>query len=77
MNAIDTAMLQAGIGVNVAALKTAWMQRVSEVLQEATLNVPAESWMQEGGKEGRHTEQLGYVLAELQFMQRAYPDMEW
>ena len=54
-----------------------WDARVSEVLDEATLNIPANTWMQEGGKDGRHTELLGYVLAEMQFVPRAYPGMEW
>lgn len=77
MTEADNTMLQSGIGVDISQLKSTWTARVSEVLHEATLTMPVQSWMQEGGKEGRHTEHLGYVLAELQFMQRAYPNMEW
>lgn len=73
----DTAMQQEGIGADLEALKTQWMQRVQAVLQEATLIMPENNWMQKGGKEGVHTEHLGYLLAELQFMQRAYPGMKW
>jgi len=77
MSEADSAMLAAGTGVDVAALHTTWQQRVTEVLQEATLDIPAGTWMQEGGKQGTHSEHLGFILAEMQFMQRAYPSMEW
>lgn len=73
----DKAMLAEGIGVDLAAIKSKWMQHVATVIEEATLILPANNWMQSGGKECRHSENLGFVLAEMQFMQRAYPDMEW
>ena len=76
-NDTDKAMLAEGIGADLAKIKTAWMQHVGAVISEATLAMPKDAWMQQGGKEGRHTEHLGYILAELQFMQRAYPNMEW
>ena len=77
MSAADKAMLQEGIGVDLDAIRHLWQARVNTVIAEAGLTLPATKWMQEGGKDGRHTEHLGYVLAELQFMQRAYPNMEW
>ena len=77
MNETDREMLAQGIGVDVTGIHADWQKRVEEVLQEATLTIPGGTWMQEGGKEGRHSEHLGFILAELQFMQRAYPDMEW
>jgi len=73
----DTAMLQEGIGVDLLIVKTNWEQRIAKVIEEATLTLPTATWMQSGGKEGRHSEHLGYILTELQFMQRAYPNMEW
>lgn len=73
----DNAMHAAGIGVDLAAVKANWKERIAKVLEEATLTLPTGTWMQDGGKEGRHTEHLGYILTELQFMQRAYPNMEW
>lgn len=76
-NDVDKAMQKEGVGVDLDQIKTAWQKRVADVLEEATLTHPADVWMQEGGKDGRHTEHLGYILAELQFMQRAYPNMEW
>ncbi len=77
MNDTDTAMVSEGIGVDLPAIKPLWTARIRAVLDEATINIPAEAWMQKGGREGRHSEHLGYILAELQFMQRAYPGMEW
>jgi ring-1,2-phenylacetyl-CoA epoxidase subunit PaaC len=67
----------AGIGADLSRLQVRWEQRVKEVFDEAGLTYPATEWMQTGGKEGRHTEQLGYILAEMQFLQRAYPGCEW
>lgn len=74
---VDNAMHAAEVGVDLARVKANWEERIAKVIDEATLTMPTGSWMQEGGKEGRHTEHLGYVLAEMQFMQRAYPNMEW
>ena len=76
-NETDKVMLQQGIGVDLEKIRNSWMSYIQPVFREAGINIPAGTWMQEGGKEGRHTEHLGYILAELQFMQRAYPGMEW
>ncbi len=73
----EQVLIQAGVAVDVAALHAAWTQRLKEVLEEATLDMPADCWMQEGGKTGRHSEHLGFLLAEMQFMQRAYPGATW
>jgi ring-1,2-phenylacetyl-CoA epoxidase subunit PaaC len=73
----EVVMAEANIGVNVAALKEPWLQSVMEVFTEATLPVPAKTFMHTGGKTGIHTEQLGYILSELQYMQRTYPGCEW
>jgi ring-1,2-phenylacetyl-CoA epoxidase subunit PaaC len=66
-----------GYGVDLSIIKIEWDKKVKAVFEEATLTVPENSWMQSGGKEGRHTEQLGFILAEMQFLQRAYPNSEW
>ncbi|MDE3185763.1 MAG: phenylacetate-CoA oxygenase subunit PaaC [Bacteroidota bacterium] len=63
--------------VDVSSIKNDWLEKVNSVFKEGTLAVPGESWMQSGGKNGIHTEHLGYILAEMQFMQRAYPGLEW
>lgn len=63
---------------DVSALKSGWMSHVSNTLDTATLEMPsADTWMQSGGKQGRHTEHLGYILTELQYMQRTYPASQW
>ncbi len=63
--------------VDVAALKEEWLQRVKAVFEEATLKVPVQTWAQSGGKEGQHAEHFGYLLAEMQYLQRAYPNAIW
>jgi ring-1,2-phenylacetyl-CoA epoxidase subunit PaaC len=60
-----------------ASLRTEWGRTVDAVLAEATLTRPPDGWMQTGGRRGRHSEHLGYILAELQFLQRAYPGAQW
>ncbi len=64
-------------GVNPAKLQTAWMEQVQGILQEAGLTIPEKPFMHSGGKEGIHTEYFGYLLTELQYMQRVYPGCEW
>ena len=67
-----------GIGVDLSIVKTEWNKKITTVFEEATLPMPSDTiWMQSGGKEGKHTEQLGYILAEMQFLQRAYPNSNW
>ena len=74
----ETAMAEAGIGVHVSMLKTEWVKQVTDVFEEATIPVLSfDGWMQQGGKNGMHTEYLGYILADLQYLQRAYPGSEW
>lgn len=73
----DKAMVSEGIGVDVTKLKDTYYATVSEILEEATLEVPESKWFQKGGKQGIHTEHLGYLLSDLQYMQRTYPNMEW
>jgi ring-1,2-phenylacetyl-CoA epoxidase subunit PaaC len=70
-------VIDEGIGVDVSLLKTKWEEKIKAVFEEATLSCPDKVFMQTGGKEGKHTEHLGFILAELQFMQRAYPGCEW
>ncbi len=74
-DAVDEAMEVAGVAPDLAGLREGWDRRVDTVLARATLTRPADGWMQSGGKDGRmHTEHLGYILAEMQFLPRAYPD---
>lgn len=76
-DALDLEMAQQGIAPDLIAVKAAWDKKVTEILREATLTVPSNHWMQSGGKQGRHTEHLGFLLAEMQYLQRAYPGQVW
>lgn len=73
----ETALLQENMGVDLSIVRQQWNQKVQEVFAEATIQIPEKSWAQQGGKTGIHTEHLGYILAEMQFLQRAYPGAEW
>jgi ring-1,2-phenylacetyl-CoA epoxidase subunit PaaC len=76
-DAVDRAAFEAGIGPDLGAIRTRWRDKVAEVLDEATLTHPGDSWMQSGGKQGRHTEKMGFILAEMQHIQRTYPGLNW
>ena len=76
-NELDHQMAAAGIGPDLGKVKLLFDQKVEEVMAKATLRKPADTWMQSGGKDGRHSEYLGYILADMQFLQRAYPGLEW
>ena len=73
----DKAMVSEGIGVDVTKLKDAFYKKVSAILIESTLQTPNLQYFQKGGKNGIHSEHMGYILTEMQFMQRAYPNMNW
>jgi ring-1,2-phenylacetyl-CoA epoxidase subunit PaaC len=70
-------VIASGQAPDIATLQAPWLDMVSGICREAGLQLPANTAMQHGGKQGRHTEYMGYLLAELQYMQRAYPDMKW
>ncbi len=70
-------MADAGIGVDVSKLKDAYYKEVGSVLNEATLEIPQVQFFHKGGKQGVHTENLGYILADMQYMQRTFPNMTW
>ena len=76
-DAVDREMEERGIGPDPAGLREPWFDQVRQTLSEATLTLPSGKWMQRGGKQGVHTEKLGYILAEMQFLQRAYPGAQW
>jgi len=75
---VDQMVHEAGIAPSLAQIQPAYQQKLQSITEEATLKLPEVKYMQSGGKDGRmHSEYLGYILAELQFVQRAYPNMEW
>lgn len=73
----DKAMVAEGIGVDATLLKVNYYKKVNAILEEATLQVPIIEYFQKGGKQGIHSEHMGYILTELQYMQRTYPNMTW
>jgi ring-1,2-phenylacetyl-CoA epoxidase subunit PaaC len=76
-DAIDEALVAAGIAPDPESLRAGFDAHVQAVLKEATLEVPDVSWQVSGGRRGVHTEHHGYILAEMQFLQRAYPGATW
>jgi ring-1,2-phenylacetyl-CoA epoxidase subunit PaaC len=77
VDASDEALTEAGIVPDLSDLKSLWLKEVNTVLELATLQIPTNNWQFEGGRKGVHSEHMGYLLSELQFMQRVYPNMEW
>ena len=65
------------MNIDLIALQNNWAEKVDVIFQEATLSIPKNTFMQTGGKTGTHTENLGFILTELQYMQRAYPNSQW
>ena len=74
---VDTAFTDTFAGPDLASLRAQWQGNVTAVLEEATLSKPEDAWMASGGKQGRHSEHLGYLLAEMQHLQRAHPGATW
>jgi ring-1,2-phenylacetyl-CoA epoxidase subunit PaaC len=74
---LDEAMKEYWNGPDLDALKDAWLKEVTSVLDESTIPLPEKHWMAGGGKQGQHSEHFGYLIAEMQYMQRAYPDASW
>jgi ring-1,2-phenylacetyl-CoA epoxidase subunit PaaC len=74
---LDREMAALGIGVDPATLRSAWDHRVDAVLGEATLARPTDPYQRSGGRTGTHTESLGHLITEMQWMQRTYPGLEW
>jgi len=77
MDETDRAMAEQGIGVDIEALQPQWTEYISGVIKKATLQMPEAEHMQTGSRQGIHTEYLGHMLGEMQYLQRAYPDAKW
>jgi ring-1,2-phenylacetyl-CoA epoxidase subunit PaaC len=74
---VDQEMMNKGIAPDINLVRKQWNETVNAVFQEATLTIPTNNWQFDGGRRGMHSEHLGYILADMQYMQRAYPNMEW
>ena len=73
----ETLMAEMGVGPDLELLQPIYLERVKDVLVKSDISFPEKTTFQYGGKAGRHTEYMGYILAEFQYMQRAYPNMQW
>jgi len=75
--ATEKEMVSENVGVDVTLLKSNYYKKVSAVLTESTLQTPSIKYFQKGGKDGVHSEHMGYILADMQYMQRSFPNMNW
>ena len=76
-NEVDELLIAKGIVPSAEIIFPIWEKTLHDVFKEATLSLPKNNWKFQGGREGRHSEHMGYLLAEMQYMQRTYPNMEW
>jgi ring-1,2-phenylacetyl-CoA epoxidase subunit PaaC len=76
-DSVERALIATGTAADAAAVRPVWDRTLDAVLAEATLARPRDGWMQSGGRAGRHSEHLGHILADMQFLQRAYPGATW
>ena len=77
MDETDTLLIKEGIAIDMKPLRVKWMAHVAEIFEKAKLKIPSETFMQSGSREGRHTEHLGFLLAEMQSLPRTFPDAKW
>ena len=70
-------LASSGVVPAISEIRDEWKANVDRIFDEATLTIPSNNWKHSGGRKGMHSEHLGYILAELQYMQRAYPNMQW
>ncbi len=76
-DSVDDDVRATGLGIDVESLRSVWLATAERVFAEASLSIPDDSFQVTGGRRGVHSEHLGYVLAEMQWMQRTYPGLEW
>lgn len=77
MDEVDQILIKEGIAPDLNKVKAEWEKRVKEVIAEATLQLPTTTFKQKGSREGKHSEHLGFLLAEMQYVHRAYPNAKW
>ena len=73
----DRSLIADGVVIDPESLRAAWSATINDVVQTATLKLPARDWMQKGGRSGHHSEHLGHLLSELQSLQRSFPGATW
>lgn len=77
MNEVDCILIEEGISIDLNTIKEPWLDSVKQVVKRATLSLPGDSYMHMGSLDGVHSEHLGHMLGDMQYLQRAYPDAEW
>ena len=77
MDDMDQEAVEHGFGVDREALRDAWLSEIQTVLDRATLSLPEGTFFQSGSKQGVHSEHLGYLLAEMQYLPRQFPEAAW
>ncbi len=71
------APFETNMGIDIEKIQEPWIQKVSKTINEATLQIPEKTFMHQGGKTGIHTEEMGFILSEMQYLPRTYPGAEW
>ena len=74
---IESELINEGIAADLNVVKGQWLTQIKETFHDASLEYPTNEFGHSGGKKGIHTEHLGYILSDFQYMQRAYPNMNW
>jgi ring-1,2-phenylacetyl-CoA epoxidase subunit PaaC len=76
-DAVDAAAKASGLGPAASELREPWLAEMREILDAATLALPADTAFRSNGKRGVHSEHMGYILSEMQYLQRAFPGGAW
>jgi ring-1,2-phenylacetyl-CoA epoxidase subunit PaaC len=77
MDEVDRELMKEGIAVDLDSIRPLWNNYIENILKTATIDIPRDQFMQTGSRKGIHTEYLGHLLSEMQYLQRAYPDAQW
>ncbi len=77
LDELEQRLVAAGIAVDCTRLKADWLKEVTAIIEQATLTVPEQDWAVSGGRQGYHTEHLGHLLTEMQFVYRSFPGAKW
>ncbi|MDQ3191540.1 MAG: phenylacetate-CoA oxygenase subunit PaaC [Bacteroidota bacterium] len=77
MDQVDEILIKEGIAIDLNLVKSKWENKISEILEKATLDKPIETHIHSGSQKGVHTEHLGFLLAEMQYLPRTYPKAKW
>ena len=77
LTTVDYVLLKEGIAINLPGFKNDWTALITDILTDANIKIPTVGYAQTGSQEGMHTEYMGHLLAEMQYIPRAYPDAVW